>query len=132
MTELIDPSGDTTNYAFDADGNTIGMTQVLGTLTTSAVYSYNQAGQMTEVIDQDDRTDSYTYNADGLVLTEVCYNDLGSAVETMSYTYDTAGNMLTALNTDGGAFVSWIEEGEKSSSAMVRLVSPAGVAGPRK
>jgi len=26
--------------------------------------------------------------------------------------------------------VSWIEEGEKSSSTMVRLVSPAGVAGP--
>lgn len=45
-------------------------------------------------------------------------------------TMDTLGYASIALNNDGGAFVSWIEEGEKSSSAMVRLVSPAGVAGP--
>jgi hypothetical protein len=49
---------------------------------------------------------------------------------TVVSTTDTLGYASTALNTDGGAFVSWIEEGEKSSSAMVRLVSPAGVAGP--
>jgi hypothetical protein len=34
------------------------------------------------------------------------------------------------LNDDGGAFVSWIEEGANSAAAMVRLVSPTGVAGP--
>ena len=45
-------------------------------------------------------------------------------------TGDTLGYASTALNNDGGAFVSWIEEGPSSASAMVRLVSPAGVAGP--
>ena len=45
-------------------------------------------------------------------------------------TGDTLGYASTALNSDGGAFVSWIEEGANSASAMVRLVSPAGVAGP--
>jgi hypothetical protein len=45
-------------------------------------------------------------------------------------TGDTLGYASTALNSDGGAFVSWIEEGPSSGSVMVRLVSPAGVAGP--
>jgi hypothetical protein len=45
-------------------------------------------------------------------------------------TGDTLGYASTALNNDGGAFVSWIEEGEKTARVMVRLVSPAGVAGP--
>jgi hypothetical protein len=43
---------------------------------------------------------------------------------------DTLGYASTALNSDGGAFVSWIEEGANSVNAMVRLVSPTGVAGP--
>jgi hypothetical protein len=43
---------------------------------------------------------------------------------------DTLGYASTALNADGGAFVSWIEEGAASASVMVRLISPAGVAGP--
>ena len=45
-------------------------------------------------------------------------------------TGDTLGYASTALNSDGGAFVSWIEEGAKSASSMVRLVSAAGVPGP--
>jgi hypothetical protein len=45
-------------------------------------------------------------------------------------TGDTLGYASTALNGDGGAFVSWLEEAEKSTRVMVRLVSPAGVAGP--
>jgi hypothetical protein len=49
---------------------------------------------------------------------------------TVVSTKDTLGYASTALSSDGGAFVSWIEEGEKSSSVKVRLVSPAGVAGP--
>jgi hypothetical protein len=45
-------------------------------------------------------------------------------------TGDTLGYASTALAADGGAFVSWIEEGATSASSMVRFVSPAGVAGP--
>jgi hypothetical protein len=45
-------------------------------------------------------------------------------------TGDALGYASTTLNSDGGAFVSWIEEGANSASLMVRLVSPAGVAGP--
>lgn len=45
-------------------------------------------------------------------------------------TGDTLGYASTVLNADGGATVSWIEEGEKTASLMVRSVSPAGVAGP--
>ncbi|HYV61615.1 MAG TPA: hypothetical protein VE958_03020 [Bryobacteraceae bacterium] len=45
-------------------------------------------------------------------------------------TGDALGYASTALRDDGGAFVSWIEEGANSASALVRSVSPAGVAGP--
>ncbi|HEY7338481.1 MAG TPA: hypothetical protein VH639_26580 [Bryobacteraceae bacterium] len=45
-------------------------------------------------------------------------------------TRDTQGYASTALTSDGGAVVSWIEEGTNSARALVRVVSPAGVAGP--
>lgn len=45
-------------------------------------------------------------------------------------TGDALGHASAVLNNDGGAFVSWIEEGDKSSRVLARLVSPAGVAGP--
>jgi hypothetical protein len=45
-------------------------------------------------------------------------------------TGDALGYASTALNNDGGAFVSWLEEGASSTRVLVRLVSPAGVAGP--
>ena len=45
-------------------------------------------------------------------------------------TGDTLGYASTALNPDGGALVSWIEEGASSASVLVRSISPAGVAGP--
>ncbi len=45
-------------------------------------------------------------------------------------TGDALGYASTALADDGGAIVSWIEEGANSASAFVRTVSPAGSAGP--
>src|SRR5215471_8282550 len=44
-------------------------------------------------------------------------------------TGDTLGYTSTALSNDGGAFVSWLEEGQSSSRVMARLVSAAGVPG---
>jgi hypothetical protein len=44
-------------------------------------------------------------------------------------TGDALGHASTLLTDDGDAFVSWIEEGEKSSRVLVRFVSAAGVAG---
>ncbi len=38
--------------------------------------------------------------------------------------------LLTALEADGTAIISWIEETDKAHRLMVRAVSPAGVAGP--
>jgi hypothetical protein len=45
-------------------------------------------------------------------------------------TTKTIGYVSTALNGDRGALVSWIEEGDKTSRVMVRLVLPSGVVGP--
>jgi len=43
---------------------------------------------------------------------------------------DALGYASTALTDDGGAIVSWIEEGTNSASALARRISPAGVVGP--
>jgi hypothetical protein len=40
------------------------------------------------------------------------------------------GHASAALNGDGGAFVSWMEEGDKSSTVFARFVSASGAAGP--
>jgi hypothetical protein len=45
-------------------------------------------------------------------------------------TGDTLGYASTALNDDGGALVSWIEETASGARSLVRAVSPAGAAGP--
>jgi hypothetical protein len=45
-------------------------------------------------------------------------------------TGDTLGYASTALEADGTAIISWIEETDKSHKLMARAVSPAGVAGP--
>jgi hypothetical protein len=45
-------------------------------------------------------------------------------------TGDALGYASTALSDDGGAFVSWLEEGDNSTRLMARRVSPAGAAGP--
>lgn len=45
-------------------------------------------------------------------------------------TGDALGHASTVLSDNGGAFVSWIEEGDKSSRVLARFVSSAGAAGP--
>ena len=43
---------------------------------------------------------------------------------------DALGHSSTVLTGDGGAFVSWIEEGGKSNRILARFVSAAGAASP--
>jgi hypothetical protein len=45
-------------------------------------------------------------------------------------TGDTLGYASTSLSNDGGAFVSWLEEGQSSSRVLVRLTPPTGMPGP--
>jgi hypothetical protein len=45
-------------------------------------------------------------------------------------TGDALGYASTALNGDGGAIVSWLEEGQNNARVMVRVVSAAGAPGP--
>jgi hypothetical protein len=59
-------------------------------------------------------------------------NDAGATFgkPTKLNTGDTLGYASTALEADGTAIISWIEETDKSHKLMARAVSPAGVAGP--
>ena len=74
----------------------------------------------------------YTEAGDSARVQVVFSSDAGTTFSkpTKVSTGDALGYASTALTDDGGALVSWIEEGSGSSSALVRSVSPAGVAGP--
>lgn len=48
----------------------------------------------------------------------------------MVNTGDALGHASAVITGDGGAFVSWIEEGENSSRLFTRFISAFGVAGP--
>jgi hypothetical protein len=83
---------------------------------------------------KDDRVaiDWYTEANDKPKVQLVFSSDSGTTFSkpTVVNTGDTLGYASTALAGDGGAVVSWIEEGDKQSRVMVRSVSPAGVAAP--
>ena len=91
-----DDLGDKTTFAYDADNR---KTMMIDPLGNSAVYAYDGNGWMTTLTDRDGRWQSLVYDADGRLLTDTWY-PAGSttAVDTLIYTYDADGKILTAAN----------------------------------
>ena len=97
-------------YAYDANGNRIGLTYANGTTTT---YAYNQANLVTSVVNKKGNTTlsshNYTYYLDGNIASEnengitktYEYDGLGRLTKETrngtitSYTYDANGNRAT-------------------------------------
>ena len=107
MIKLVDPVGNTTNFAYNGASQETAMTQILGTNTSSFVYSYNQASQLISTLNQNGGTETYANDAADRILTEVWYNSASAAVETIAFSYDQAGNMLTASNSVSGDSFSY-------------------------
>ena len=91
-----DPDHNTTSYTSDALGNVLTTTTPLGTTTAR----YDQAGNKVWQQDADGRVTTYAYDG-GRLTTETQYNADGSVADVLSYTYDAAGNMLTATDNAG-------------------------------
>jgi YD repeat-containing protein len=111
MTEMIDPLGNSTTYAYDANqnriletapngsytsytydsaGNRSSVTDALGNLTT---YTYNILGQVTSTTDPLGRTTTSSYDSKGLLSQTI--DVLGRKT---SYTYDAKGNLTSTSN----------------------------------
>jgi RHS repeat-associated protein len=117
--ESIDPDGHATHLYYDGDGNQTGELDPDSNLTH---YLYNAAGEQTGVIDPDGHASHEYYDGAGLVtltvdrdgrgiasyydaarnLTATVWTDSGGTPDGGdTYTYDAAGEMLTATNGAG-------------------------------
>jgi RHS repeat-associated protein len=115
----IDALGDVTQRVYDAVGNLVSLTDPVGNQTKfvydrlnrqiletdpngSAVTTvYDAAGRMTSRTDQDSRVVTYSYDSANRLTGGTWKNSSGTVVNTLTYSYDAAGNMLTAADKFG-------------------------------
>ncbi|MCO6458565.1 MAG: pre-peptidase C-terminal domain-containing protein [Pirellulaceae bacterium] len=116
LIETVDPNGGTTRYRYDASDNLIRVTDPLGNITR---YQYDHQNRLERVIDPLGNEARYQYDAVGNRLatldrndrrTEFSFDDLdrlvretwraadGTVENVVQYTYDGAGNLLTAVD----------------------------------
>src|SRR5262249_20093721 len=103
-----DPDGNPTSYQYDKQGNTILVVDPLGKATVS---TYDADNRLTSVTDRDGRRRSLTYDPDGRLLSEA--RSGGAVGDTLQYTYDAAGNMLTAGNNYGTYTFTYDDAGKR-------------------
>jgi RHS repeat-associated protein len=133
VSNTIDALGFTTTYHYDKDGNRTALIDASGNITT---WSYNSLGQQTGVTnplnqtstmaydgdgrlasetDATHRRTDFTYDSDGRKLTEKWYDSNGTLTQTTNWSYDAAGEMLTAQNPNAIYTMSYDGDGRVSS-----------------
>ncbi|KAA3646532.1 MAG: hypothetical protein DWQ07_10000 [Chloroflexi bacterium] len=116
-TAIMDPFGDTVSYGYDAVGNRTTLTYPDG---KTVAYQYDSANRLTQVTDWDSLVTDYNYDAANRlstvtipsgVTTSYSYDDANRLLDInhqrndfvtlsdFSYTYDGAGNRLTATES---------------------------------
>jgi len=97
VVSVTDSVNNTTTFLFDAANR---MTQQTDALNHSSTYVYDLANRLTSTTDRDGRRIDNTYDADNR-LTQENWVVSGSNVNTLTFSYDANGNLLTALNNAG-------------------------------
>ncbi len=119
LTQSIGAAGQTTTYAYDANGNRTSVTDPLNRVTHytydalnrrvsetdplagSTGYSYDALDHLLAVTDPSNLTTTYTYDGFGDLLQEASPN-----TGTVLYSYDSAGNRLTRQDATGATAIS--------------------------
>ena len=68
----------------------------------SVVTTYNSAVLVASITDRLGRSQNFSYDADNRVVSNVWKNASNQVVDTLSYGYDTTGNLTSASNNNGG------------------------------
>ncbi|OGI40901.1 MAG: hypothetical protein A2140_08115 [Candidatus Muproteobacteria bacterium RBG_16_62_13] len=110
LTEMTDPNGLKTSYAYDLRGRVLSVTQAAPDgAQRMTQYAYNAAGNVTQVIFPDTRTLNYTYDAAQYLRTVT--DNLGNRVDynydlkgnrTQTYTYDPSSTLVRQIDTAYG------------------------------
>ncbi len=141
MVSLTDPDNNTTNWSYDHLGQTTGQSQVValgynanGTVhTTTATYSYeyDPAGNLIQSTDADGRVNDYSYDHLNEETGETWYANATdaanqeNATNSVAYSYDTGGDMLTASN-NAAAYYYHFDSSGNSTAETIRLTSQTG------
>src|SRR5205085_2293317 len=67
----------------------------------AATFAYNAVGLLSSSTDRDGRRIDNAYDTRNQLTTQVWYDSGGTATQTLTYSYDDAGNQLTAANSAG-------------------------------
>jgi RHS repeat-associated protein len=109
LTSVTDQLNNKTVYKYDANGNRISMLDSRGNLTE---YEYDAANRLSKTSNPDGTTRTYTYNFRGQKLTDTISGpapalgfyavDVAAEqfVQTTSYEYDNAGQLIKVINPD--------------------------------
>jgi RHS repeat-associated protein len=98
VTQIVDQTGFTTNYEYDAVGRLDGVTDANGDLIES--YSYDVAGNLLSETKGNGTSTDYQYNADGDVTGITNLAPGGSVSSQMTYAYNAVGE-VTSMTTGG-------------------------------
>jgi RHS repeat-associated protein len=102
LVAILDPDLNLTQYTRDAEGNIVATTDNFGFSTTR---TFDANGNLTSETNRNGLKRTMTYDGAGRLLTETWYAANGTTVvNTKSYTYDTAGNLLSAGDTVSGTY----------------------------
>jgi RHS repeat-associated protein len=91
-TSLTDPDGNVTQFVFDAANRLVQQTDPLG---HSAFFGYDPVGNLVRTTDRDGRLTTFAYDTLDRRTGETWWNG-STAVNTIQYTYDSIGNLLSA------------------------------------
>jgi RHS repeat-associated protein len=119
LIQTIDAQGGATIFGYDAVGNRVSLTDPLGNQTLfqydarhrriqetdplnhSAAWAYDPAGRLVSTTDRDGRQRTFAYDNVNRLVQETWVAVDGTTVDTLSYTYDADGNLLTAADSNG-------------------------------
>jgi RHS repeat-associated protein len=96
------PGGDTLARTYDALGHVLTLQHrtTADAVVVDLTYTHDAAGRISRIVEDDGRTVDYTYDALDRLLTErITEADL--SVETLGYTYDPVGNVISRTDAGG-------------------------------
>jgi RHS repeat-associated protein len=99
-----DPVNNVTTFQYDALSR---LTQQTDPLNHSSTYAYDAGDRLTSTKDRNGRRRDFTYDALDRLTSEVWTAAGGGADGRLTYSYDAASNLLTAVNANGAYTMSY-------------------------
>lgn len=93
-----DPLGHQKDFAFDAQGNVISITEYIGGAAKNTNYLYDAAGNLVRLTDSSGNTRALSYDLLSRKTSEEELHTPGGTVYTNNYSFDASGNLLNSTD----------------------------------